>query len=184
MVLLMQFRRLSGPYCRDCGIATVRQMSGETLWQGWWGPASFFITPFTLLINLVRRIQFGRMQEPMRHFGASTPMPVGRPLYRRWAMVGVLVPLLAVVAVVSAPGSGGSSNKPSTTVPPAAPVLVGRCMTIEESNGEISGALVGCGATHQGRIVAEVDSDADCPNDTEWFFEKTTGSDVICVAKD
>jgi hypothetical protein len=184
MVLMMQFRTLSGPFCRDCGIATVRRMSAETLWQGWWGLASFFITPFILLINLVRRIQFGRMPEPVRLIGAPVPMPVGRPLYLRWAIVGALVPLVAVAVVVGSAASGASTNEPSTTVPLPAPSLAGRCMTIDESGGEITGKLVSCDLPHQGRVLAEVGSERDCPDATEWLFDKSSGLGVICVAKD
>jgi hypothetical protein len=185
MVFVMQFRTLKGPYCRDCGIATVRDMSSQTLWQGWWGPASFFITPVILLINVVRRIQFGRMPSPTPYPGGPAPMSVGRPLFLRFGIVGVLVPLLVVLAVVaSANDPATSTNEPSTTVPLPAPALVGRCVTIDEANDEIKGNIVGCSTAHQGRIVAEVGTEKDCPDETEWYFDKTNGLGVICVAKD
>ncbi|MFI1280197.1 hypothetical protein ACH4U5_05440 [Streptomyces sp. NPDC020858] len=48
----MRFLSLRGPLCRDRGLATYRRLSSDTLWQGWWSPLSFFITPVTLLMNL------------------------------------------------------------------------------------------------------------------------------------
>jgi hypothetical protein len=99
MIFLMQFRTLKGPYCRDCGIATVRDMSAATLWQGWWGVASVFITPIVLLINLVQRIRFDGLAEPVRAYGSPPPIDKGKPLYQRPAIVGVLVPLFLVVLI-------------------------------------------------------------------------------------
>ncbi|MER6841619.1 hypothetical protein [Streptomyces platensis] len=52
LFLLMRFLSRSGMFCRSCGLATYREMSARTLWQGWWSPLSVAITPVTLLMNL------------------------------------------------------------------------------------------------------------------------------------
>lgn len=179
MVFVMQFRTLKGPFCRDCGIATVRRMSAETLLQGWWGIASFFITPIILLINVVRRIQFGQMPAPAVFPGGPGPMPVGRPVFLRFAIVGALVPVVLffglVVAAVAAPDT---TNNPGPTTP--APKLVGLCMAVDKDN---NGRIVTCNLPHEGRIIAEADDDKGCPEQTDWYFDKSKGG-VMCVQKD
>lgn len=101
LLLVMQFRSLPGPFCRDCGIAAVRKVSGETLWQGWWGIASLVVTPVVLLMNLVLRIRLDRLPSPARPYGSPPPIPAGRPLYQRLSALGLLVPiaLLGLVAI-------------------------------------------------------------------------------------
>src|SRR5262245_18863785 len=102
MLLLMQFRHVPGPYCRDCGIAAVRELSSQTLWQGWWNPVSLFATPVVLLTNLVQRLRFAALAKPVRLEGSPRPLPAGRPLFLRGTIFGLLVPVLVVVLVINA----------------------------------------------------------------------------------
>ncbi|MFD9007481.1 hypothetical protein [Streptomyces sp. NPDC059552] len=98
MVVLMRFLSLGGPFCRDCGLATYRRMSSDTLWQGWWGPLSLFITPVTLLMNLGPRASFRRLAPPAG--GHRPALDPGRPLWRRPPALLLMTPvLLAVLAV-------------------------------------------------------------------------------------
>ncbi|MEV7214622.1 hypothetical protein AB0O31_16215 [Kitasatospora cineracea] len=91
-LVMMRFLRLHGPFCRDCGTATVRRMTANSLWQGWWGIASMAINPFTMLLNLLAWLEIRRLPAPVP--GApGTPMPTGRPLYRRPQILGLLLPL-------------------------------------------------------------------------------------------
>ncbi|MFB7466663.1 hypothetical protein ACFCZ1_24755 [Streptomyces sp. NPDC056224] len=95
MIVLMRFLSRKGPFCRDCGLAVVRDMSAKTLWQGWWGPLSVFITPVTLLTNLGPWGRLRRLGPPVG--GAMPPLDPGRPLWRRPVALAGLVPLLAVI---------------------------------------------------------------------------------------
>lgn len=53
LVIRMQWETISGWRCSICGIALIRKMTTQTLWQGWWGLGSFFVgAPFALLQNL------------------------------------------------------------------------------------------------------------------------------------
>jgi hypothetical protein len=52
LLVLMRFLKLDGPFCRFCGIESVRQMTSKSLWQGWWGIASSIINPVTMLMNI------------------------------------------------------------------------------------------------------------------------------------
>jgi len=102
LIVLMQFRSLDGPFCRDCGIAAVRSMSAQTLWLGWWSGLSLLVAPIVLIMNMVQRIRFNGLEPPLRAYGSRSPLDAGRPLYQRFAIVGLLVPLLVSTLFVAA----------------------------------------------------------------------------------
>ncbi|MCJ1675952.1 hypothetical protein MTF65_00960 [Streptomyces sp. APSN-46.1] len=99
-IVIMRFLSLPGPFCRDCGLSTYRRMSGDTLWQGWWGPLSFFITPVTLLMNLGPRAAFRRLPAPAGGFRPA--LDPGKPLWRRGPALLFLVPALLIVLGIPA----------------------------------------------------------------------------------
>ncbi|MFJ9642271.1 hypothetical protein [Streptomyces sp. NPDC101206] len=127
MVVLMRFLRTEGPLCRDCGLATYRRMQSDTLWQGWWGPLSLFITPVTLLMNLGPRAAYYRLAPPT---GAILrPLDPGRPLWRRppallliaaTVLLSFALPTLVVLGILA----GDGDDKP-------APLIVGSCVRNE-----------------------------------------------------
>ncbi|KJY44164.1 hypothetical protein [Streptomyces sp. A1547] len=98
MFVLMRFLRQEGPFCRDCGLATYRTMSADTLWQGWWGPLSVFITPVTVLLNLGARSRFVKLAPPAG--GILPSLRPGKPLWRR---PPALVFLAATVLIAFTP---------------------------------------------------------------------------------
>ncbi|MEU9801155.1 hypothetical protein [Streptomyces sp. NPDC051000] len=91
MVLMMRSLSVQGPFCRDCGTATVRDMSAKTLWQGWWGPMSLLLTPITVLRNLGPRSTFAKLAPPQGGF--RPPMDPGKQLRRRPQALVVSVPM-------------------------------------------------------------------------------------------
>ncbi|MER8183286.1 hypothetical protein [Kitasatospora sp. NPDC094015] len=98
ILVVMRFLKLTGPFCRTCGIAAHRNMTAKSLVEGWWGIASFVINPLTMLVNLPQRWKISRLAPPVP--GApGRPMDPGKPLYRRIAVLGFLVPLLVVGAI-------------------------------------------------------------------------------------
>ncbi|WP_167739551.1 LppU/SCO3897 family protein [Streptomyces subrutilus] len=98
LVVLMRFRSRKGPFCRDCGVATVREMSARPLWQGWWSPLSVVIAPITLLVNLGPWGKLCRLGPPTG--GVMAPLDPGRSLWLRPPALAFLVPLvLAVLAI-------------------------------------------------------------------------------------
>ncbi|CAM5354133.1 hypothetical protein SAVIM338S_01258 [Streptomyces avidinii] len=118
MVVLMRFLSLRGPFCRDCGLATHRRMSSDTLWQGWWGPLSLFITPVTVLVNLGPRAAFRRLGPPTGGFRPA--LDPGRPLRRRPAALLLLAPVLLVllgIPALIAIGLLSGDEKPLTLSP-------------------------------------------------------------------
>jgi hypothetical protein len=109
MIVLMRFLSLKGPFCRNCGLATFRQMTARTLVQGWYGYASFIITPITILINIVRRGTVASLPPPQPFpYGESrTPMNPEPPLMARpMALIGLFIPvglfILLIVLIVLA----------------------------------------------------------------------------------
>jgi hypothetical protein len=88
LILIARFLSVPGPFCRNCGLATFRRMTANTLVAGWWGVISLFATPATILINLVRRQKVAALPEPQRVpgvAGALAPYPLdpGQPLLNR-----------------------------------------------------------------------------------------------------
>ncbi|QNE17285.1 toxin-antitoxin system, toxin component [Kribbella qitaiheensis] len=109
-LIMMRFLKLEGPFCRTCGIATVRNMTAKSLWQGWWGIGSSIINPITMLINIPTRLKFKQLPEPMP--GApGQPMDMGKPLFLRPAILGFLLPIAVIALLIwssqSSPSSAG-----------------------------------------------------------------------------
>lgn len=105
MIIVMQFLRQPGPFCRDCGLATFRGMTARTLVQGWWGYFSFVITPFTVLTNLVRRGKVAALPAPAPPPSGQhrRPMDPGAPLLARpMALAGLAIPLVALILLILA----------------------------------------------------------------------------------
>jgi hypothetical protein len=110
-LIVMRFLKLEGPFCRTCGIATYRDMTAKSLWQGWWGVGSSIINPITMLINIPTRLKFKQLPEPMP--GApGQPMDPGKPLFQRPAILGFLLPI-AVIALLIWGNSGSPSSASS-----------------------------------------------------------------------
>ncbi|MFI8364455.1 hypothetical protein ACIGD1_30410 [Streptomyces sp. NPDC085612] len=100
LIVLMRFLSARGPFCRDCGLATYRRMSSDTLWQGWWSPLSLVATPVTLLMNLGPRAAFRRLAPPSGGFRPA--LDPGKPLWCRAPALLVLTPLALLALAVPA----------------------------------------------------------------------------------
>lgn len=109
-VIVMRFLSAPGPFCRDCGLATFRSMTSRTLVQGWYGWASFLITPITVLLNLFRRGKVANLSAPQPNpFGPSRPPmdPGPRLLQRPMTIIGLAIPLalIVLIAILASQGS-------------------------------------------------------------------------------
>jgi hypothetical protein len=110
MIIMMQFLRLRGPFCRDCGLATFRRMTAKTLIRGWYGYASFVITPITVLINVIRRGKVASLPAPTPPpTGPSRqPMDPGPPLMARpMALIGLAIPVVVILLIIVLASLGG-----------------------------------------------------------------------------
>jgi hypothetical protein len=179
MILMMRFGSLSGPFCRDCGVYVFRKMTAHTLLAGWWGWASFFITPVILLLNLARRGKVARLAAPIRQLANRQPADPGKPLYQRFAIVGLLVPLAVLVLIVAAATDSSSADSSSGNG-----TLVGSC--VQEDSAGTNAKLVDCGQPHQGVVTQVANTSQDCPSDTLFEVSRSndiTDATVLCVGR-
>jgi hypothetical protein len=103
MIIIMRFLSLDGPFCRDCGLSTYRSMTARTLVQGWWGYASFIITPLTVLWNFIPRSKVASLPppRPAAHGQSHRPLDPGSPLLLRpMALIGLAIPAALIVLVL------------------------------------------------------------------------------------
>lgn len=101
-VLLMTFKNLRGPYCRNCGLHVWRRMTDATLLRGWLGMLSFFIAPFTALVNLVNLPKLTSLPEPQPGSGFQMPANPGAGLLRRpgvYVYAGVIAVVILILVV-------------------------------------------------------------------------------------
>jgi hypothetical protein len=120
----MVHKQNKGPFCRDCGIALFRQHQNSTMYQGWFGFFSFFLTPLTLLINLVTWLRLRSLAPPHREASVTSRIPAplnpGKPLLSR---IGPYVALAVAVFVGSILylGPANTPTRGQTTSPQITP---------------------------------------------------------------
>jgi hypothetical protein len=146
---VMRFLSREGVFCRSCGLATYRDMSAKTLWQGWWSPLSLVITPITLLVNLGPRSRFHKLGEPMG--GWRPPLDPGPSLLRRPVALTVLVAMVLVVLAVTTlmvigAVFGGRSDSAVPDIEKAQTLEIGDCVHNDGDWEEQDLRTTGCGA--------------------------------------
>lgn len=152
MVIFMRARSMPGPFCRDCGIATFRDLQNRTLITGWWGVLSLLVFGWLAAVRNVLALRpVLRLGPPVRDPAATGPLPgplpPGRPL---WMRPGPAVPLLlaaalATVVVVATDRPGG--------IDPNSGSLIGHCVSM---SGETLASIVDCRGPHSGVIVDRI----------------------------
>jgi hypothetical protein len=170
IILLMRFRHLDGPFCRDCGLAVFRDMTARTLFQGWWGFASFFITIGTVVKNAFLGRRFASLAAPRRDPAVQAPydrpLDPGKPLLLRAAALGLLVPLVVLGIVVV----GIRGDQPDAQV--------GKCVKISGSDAK----LVSCSEQHDGQVISIADNLKQCPREAAGAVtRKQDNGKVLCV---
>ncbi|MGW9041946.1 LppU/SCO3897 family protein [Streptomyces lydicus] len=165
ILYVMRFLSRSGVFCRSCGLATYREMSAKTLWQGWWSPLSVVITPITLLVNLGPRSRFHALAAPVGGFRPS--LDPGKPLLRRPETLLILIPLALValaltVLFVIGLFADDAHSEPLTTGAgqgTAQPLAVGDCVRNDADWPGQDLRTVDCGAADaQYRVSRRLDS--------------------------
>ena len=137
-----------------------------------------FVTPYALISNLFNRRKLTRLQAPQFPAQGRQPISVGRPIYLRWQIVGVLVPVAVVLLVV---GSIVGDDTPSgPAAGPASIDSVGECVASVTGSTEMR--VVDCGQTHDGRVTAIVTDDSQCDADTTWTLTTPDTNSILCVA--
>lgn len=77
LLVMQRFVSIRATACRPCGRALVRSFTGKTLWQGWWGPISFFFNWFVLASNAFAARRLGSIAAPSLS-GEYVPPPAAR----------------------------------------------------------------------------------------------------------
>jgi hypothetical protein len=119
-LIWMVHKTNKGPFCRDCGTALLRHHQNSTLFQGWFGIFSFFITPITLLLNLVAWRKVKALGPPQRDPNVESKIPAplnpGKPLLRRPGpyIAGAVVAAVIVFFAVQAADTGGCLDSQKT----------------------------------------------------------------------
>ncbi|TCC61236.1 toxin-antitoxin system, toxin component [Kribbella pittospori] len=179
LIILMRFLKLQGPFCRTCGIATVRDMTSKSLWQGWWGIGSSIINPITMLMNIGPMQKFKSLPEPAP--GApGRPMDPGKPLFRRPAILGLLLPILVIAAIVIA-------NLSTTTTSEAA---VGQCVVNNGTADDPDVKVVDCTSSEAAyKIIGKLDDstdDSQCDQfegvEASYTVERGSTKYTLCLA--
>ncbi len=156
-----QYYYKPGPYCRDCGLATFRDLTSFTLAVGWWSIFSIFITPVILVRNLIGRAKIARLAPPHGDsiFIAPNMRPLApvKPVFARplsWIAPGV-VAVLAALALTYTPGPGTD------------PAMRG-CLLKSRFGGE---KLVSCEQPHDYRVIATVSDWSLCPAEADTYAD-------------
>jgi hypothetical protein len=179
MIVLMRFLKLQGPFCRTCGIASVRDMTAKSLWQGWWGLGSSIVNPIIMLTNIGPMQKFKSLPEPAP--GApGRPMDPGKPLFKRPAILGLLLPvaLIALIVIV---------NLNTTTTSEA---KVGECVVNNGTSSNPNVEVVDCSSSDaEYRIVGKLDDttdDSQCEQfaeaETSYTYQRSSTKYTLCLA--
>lgn len=183
LLFLMRFLSRRGMFCRSCGLATYREMSAKTLWQGWWSPLSVAITPLTLLLNLGPRGRFRKLAAPAGGFRPS--LDPGKSLLRRPEAMLFLVPMTLVAVAIPALLALGLFVD-GAGIGKAPTLAVGDCVRNEGDWQDQDLEVVDCGsADAQYKVTRSLDtSKAHCAGgdmlaDPEYSPDKLT---ISCLS--
>ena len=120
LIVMMRFKKNPGPYCRDCGLAVLRQMVNTTFVIGWLGMFSFFVAPVTQLVNLGTWVRLRRLGPPQHHPDSGAPLPApldpGKPLARRpgpYVYAGLVTAVVGWLAFQGVGAGGCLTSKTS-----------------------------------------------------------------------
>ncbi|MFJ6211944.1 hypothetical protein ACIQGZ_01165 [Streptomyces sp. NPDC092296] len=183
LVIIMWFRYVHGPFCRSCGIATHREMTTRSLWQGWWSVFSMFINPITMLINVPQRLKINKLPPPIPG-SPGTPMPVGKPVLARPAAWVALVPII-VIGIIIAPLTRAVMNDPTYAD-------VGDCLHNSGTMSSPDLEVTDCGGSQAeykvvGKLSGTTDIDrcrqfADQGSEIGYYQQQGSSRFVLCLA--
>ncbi|MGW5573931.1 LppU/SCO3897 family protein [Nocardia thailandica] len=184
-LIMMQFVKQQGPFCRDCGMATYRRMTAESAILGWWGIVSAIANPITMLLNIAPAQRIKNLPAPIPG-SPRMPLDPGKPLFRRAGMLGLLIPLILVPLVIV---SGAESGKRSPSSAEIGDCVVNRHGSrTDDSSPDVE--KVSCSdPAAQGKVIAKVagthgnSSTAEilCSRYPETELVYTTDSYTLCL---
>jgi hypothetical protein len=169
LVLKRRVSRITGPFCRACGMARFREQMDHTLRLGWWGVTSFFSNFAAVYANLRSWSALRRLDPPTGEPAPpASPLDPGRPLYLR---PGIYVLLVALMAI----GLAGAA-----LVPTPVDDFEGRCVRIDTFARRVRTA--GCNQPNDGQVVEVIDAGELCPAGTESLLRLRDDEDrALCL---
>jgi len=66
LILLRRYKKVEGYLCSDCIRKIYWEFSSNTLFFGWWGLISFFLTPFILINNTISYVSTRELRKLMK----------------------------------------------------------------------------------------------------------------------
>ncbi|RKE06970.1 hypothetical protein C8E86_1794 [Catellatospora citrea] len=112
LVVHVRFTKVQGPFCRDCGLARMRDATAETITSGLWSPVSVVLAPLAFIRNVRGRRTVLALDSPVPRAGQAAsnlaPLRPTRPVFRRvksWLAPAFLVALVAVAALLNDPSA-------------------------------------------------------------------------------
>ncbi|WP_155386791.1 hypothetical protein [Catellatospora paridis] len=163
LVLYVRFTRIEGPFCRDCGLARMRDATAETIISGLWSPVSVVLAPLAIVRNLLGRRTVLALDKPVPRPGQPesnlAPLPPTRPVFRRfkaWLAPAVLAGVIAVVTLADLP----SAEKLD---------VVGGCVKFDNILHADTADFVRCDDKHDAVITSIENSWQDC---ADGYVEK------------
>jgi hypothetical protein len=168
---------LSGPFCRDCGIATFRTATAWSLSNGWLSRYSLISVPLAVIANLGARRRVANLRTPQSAQSPTpdrAPLPPGRALWLRWQILGAAVPFVLVGGLI------GFVVRAIDARDTAAKAKAGRCVEMTEDPPSVflDIRIVDCGGPHNGVITRLVRTIGDCPSGT---MSATSAGYVYCI---
>ncbi|GAA0586848.1 hypothetical protein GCM10009534_21350 [Kribbella sandramycini] len=149
-MIVMRFLKLQGPFCKTCGTASVRNMTANSLVQGWWGFASMIINPVTMIANLITFQKFKRLPDPQP--GPGRPMELGKPLIQRPQIFMALIPIAIIAAIVI-----GNLTTTSTSE-----AVVGQCVQNKGTDADPEVKVLDCSKSDaEFRIIGKIPGTTD-----------------------
>jgi predicted RNA-binding Zn-ribbon protein involved in translation (DUF1610 family) len=167
IVLAFRLTTRKARLCRDCGVAAFRDATNRTLLAGWWGVLAVFANIVVIAMNLRSR-RVVKALSPPHGAAAKPPADPGAPLIRR-AGPAVTAALAVAVAIAVVVLPGGPSH-----------AYVGQCVVVDAADQQLK--TIDCGRRHDGKVTANVPSQADCPAGTDRTYELGVGrGQTLCV---
>jgi DnaJ domain len=186
-VIFARSRQVKGMLCRDCGLATGREMQSTTLNLGWWGLVSAILTPFAVIGNGSELSKLAKLTPPADAPQAGlAALDPGKPVLQRPS--GGLLAALAVLFVLGViwAGQAGTHSAPatppsttsfwttslSTTTtadfsPPTPAWAVGDCIYVALNEA----TPIDCSEYHQGVVLARAFASSQCPVGTTNYVQ-------------
>jgi hypothetical protein len=167
MLFVRRHITTAGDFCRTCGLSLGRKVQGKTLLTGWTGMFSFIMNIGGVVQNRKHLSSLAKMGEPAGG-DPTRRLAAGHPMFKR--------PLTYVPTAVMALIIGLATNSANQ---PNYAASVGSCVHMNTKSNRVD--TVDCSETHEAKVTAIVDTEAECPG-RAIALKLTTGRFACAIA--